>query len=108
MQVDHPPIFISIFKYAKAKTLNVCNDSYYQRQKDDIAGVYETVEKIMCIVYGKFFKELMHKHNRTIEQQVCNTISHEFLHHVLNREQNWKVSAQFDNIAPTLAEYGVW
>ena len=73
-----------------------------------VAGMYTVDYNVINLFYGDFFRDLMEINNRTFEEQVCATISHEVVHAVLNQEQNWKVCCKFDNIAPMLRDYGVW
>lgn len=84
------------------------SDNYAQRLIDDNIAVFFSELDIIVLSYGDFAKGLLKKYNRTIEKQTCITISHEIIHWILYNDLNIKVCARFDNIAKSLAEYGVY
>jgi len=84
------------------------SDNYAQHLIDEHACIFFTDFNIMVLSYGIFTKQLLKKYNRTIEKQTCNTISHEIIHWVILCDLNIKACAKFDDIAESLADYGVY
>lgn len=99
-------ITVNIRKY------DCIDENYFKNAVSDCAGKFypyiDDNKEIISLFYGDFFKELCKRFNRTIEEQTCYTLSHEFLHYVLLNEHNIKVSSRFDRIAENLNEYGVY
>lgn len=108
MSIEHPKIMVSYKKFDARDCGFVFNDCYYVSLINSNGGMYFADDQVIILSYGDFFKDLMKKHDRTLEQQTCYTISHEILHDVLFKEQNIKVCKRLDNIASRLAEYGIW
>jgi len=79
----------------------------YEIWKDDKAGIFDWTLNKIVLIHSKFMKKLAKKHGG-LEKQICRTISHETMHKVLLDQFNWKVSAQFDNIAEELEDYMLW
>jgi len=78
---------------------------YYIR---NTAGNYWIDSDLISLSHGKWAQEQCDKNNETIEQQVCRTITHETVHRVIYGQTNIKACVAFDNIAPSLKEYGLW
>jgi len=78
---------------------------YYIR---NTAGNYWVDSDLISLSHGKWSKEQCKKNHETIEQQVCRTITHEIVHRVIYGQTNIKACVAFDNIAPSLQEYGLW
>ncbi len=101
---EHPEIRVSYAKFYN----NVFNQTYYTNKITHTAGEFFPYDNTIILSYGYFTKELMIKTARTLEEAICCTITHEITHWILFKEQNIKVCEQFDNIAKSLTEYGLW
>lgn len=84
------------------------DNNLYKYYVKNTAGNYWIDSDLISLSHGKWSQEQCDKNNETIEQQVCRTITHEIVHRVIYGQTNIKVCAQFDNIAPSLQEYGLW
>lgn len=60
------------------------------------------------ITLSKGVVTLSKREHISIEKQTCRTISHEVMHRIIYNQLNIKASCQFDNIAKSLKEFGVW
>lgn len=84
------------------------NDNFIKDKIRDNAGIFFHNTNTTILFYGEFTESLLKKYNRTIEKQACKTISHEIIHWWILKELNVKACARFDDIAESLAEYGVY
>ena len=84
------------------------SDRYVCQIRNDNAGTFFPDFDMIVLSYGIFTQELLEKYHRTIEKQTCNTISHEIIHWWILKELNIKACVKFDDIAESLAEYGVY
>jgi len=82
--------------------------NFYKYYIKNTAGNFWVDSDLISLSHGKWSKEQCKKRHETIEQQVCRTITHEVVHRVIYGQTNIKTCAQFDNIARSLEEYGLW
>jgi len=103
-EVDFPRILVNYDQSPDA------DKPYYNKEWliENNAARYYMANKIIVLSHGDFVKRQIRQYKRTLEQDVAATLSHEFIHHLLNVEQNWKVCKRFDRIAKKLADYGAW
>jgi len=83
------------------------NDLYKYYIKNT-AGNYWIDSDLISLSHGEWSKQQCKKNNECIEVQICRTITHEIVHRVILGQTNIKVTVAFDNIAESLAEFGVW
>ena len=70
-------------------------------------GEYSLNQDKICLL-DDGLKYFMETNNNTLEKQVAKTISHEIFHRILFYEQGESATRNFDNIAESLKEYGVY
>ena len=116
-ELNHADVItINKLKYVKDESLftgiNVDSDKVINKHlwfihKDLCIGEFSLNQDIICLFNDglEYFTKI---NNCTIEKQVANTISHEILHRVLFYQQGENACRDFDNIAKSLRNFGVY
>jgi len=79
-------------------------DAHYNRIKAKTLGFYALTTKEICLYLDKIASDIIlfdgvAAREKTLEERVCYVLTHEEIHHWLNKYEGENASRLFDNIA---------